>query len=487
MQASSTPSNLKNSAWNLAGNFVYPVIFLALTPFFIGRLTDSVFGIWMLINSVVFISVEALFLGIGDSVTMFVAAARGRKDEQELHAVLNTSTSLALLYGLGVALVGALLYFLLRDASWLPLSDTYRELTLQTLAVATGVIAIRFSDLVFQSAFKGFERYDTASIALMAHRLGWLAANVALVLAGYGLVEMFWANVVVSLLVVLWQYRALLRQLPGYRFAFNFERAQRKRLLGFGVFTWIQSMVSLAAFQADRFVIAGSLGPNVVAYYSIASMISNHLHVGYGAITAWLFPKVSRLREEGMALLPLYHTLRTTVVSIGLVSLTLFYALSGPLFELWLGSEKAAATLPYVHLFVLYELLYLLTIVPKFFLNGSGQVKLWTGLEFAYKSWNIVLMFTLFTVYGTPESLVLGLIVSALTMLPIQAWQVNKRVLKQPPWQEVIGSLAPSFLLVAALALPGWWLKLMLLAAAALALRLWYWRPDRFQKALLLE
>ena len=487
MQAPSTPSNLKNSVWNLAGNFVYPVIFLALTPLFIGRLTDSVFGIWMLINSVVFISVEALFLGIGDSVTMFVAAARGRNDAKDLRDLLNTSGSIALLYGAGVAVLGAGLYFLLRDAAWLPFSSEYRELTLKTLLVATGVIAVRFSDLVLLAAFKGFERYDTASKLLMANRLGILACNVAWVLAGYGLVEMFCTNVLVSALVVLVGYRLLTKQLPGYRFSFTRNAEQRKRMLGFGVFTWIQSMVSLAAFQADRFVIAGFLGPNVVAYYSIASMISNHLHVGYGAITAWLFPKVSRLREEGMALLPLYHTLRTTIVTVGVTSLVAFFFLSEPLFHLWLGAEKAEATLPFVRLFVLYELLYLLTIVPKFFLNGSGQVKLWTGLEFAYKSWNIVWMFALFAVYQTPDSLVLGLIISALTMLPIMSWIINKRVLEDRAWMEVVGSNAPSFLLVAALSVPQWWLGLVLIAAAGVALKLWYWRSDRFQKALLLE
>jgi preflagellin peptidase FlaK len=71
-------TNVRNSSWNLANILFYPAAFLAVTPFFINRLGENVFGEWMLINSYVYIAVHLVGFGLPVSITAHVAEAIGR-------------------------------------------------------------------------------------------------------------------------------------------------------------------------------------------------------------------------------------------------------------------------------------------------------------------------------------------------------------------------------------------------------------------------
>ena len=87
-------TNVRNSGWNLANILIYPVAFLAATPFFIDNLTENVFGEWMLINSYVFIAVHIIGFGLPDSITAHVAQAVGQNNNEKLNAYINVSVRL---------------------------------------------------------------------------------------------------------------------------------------------------------------------------------------------------------------------------------------------------------------------------------------------------------------------------------------------------------------------------------------------------------
>ena len=79
-------TNVRNSGWNLANILFYPAAFLAMTPFFIDRLGEDIFGEWMLINSYVYIGVHIIGFGLPVSITAHVAEAIGHNDRKKLYA-----------------------------------------------------------------------------------------------------------------------------------------------------------------------------------------------------------------------------------------------------------------------------------------------------------------------------------------------------------------------------------------------------------------
>ena len=107
-----TPGNIKNSTWNLANIIVYPVVFLALTPFFIDQLGEDDFGIWMLLNSYVYIAVHIVSFGMGNSITAHIAEAMGKQNKSKLYTYINISTKVVSVISIATITVAAIAFFI---------------------------------------------------------------------------------------------------------------------------------------------------------------------------------------------------------------------------------------------------------------------------------------------------------------------------------------------------------------------------------------
>ena len=173
-------TNVRNSSWNLANILVYPTAFLAVTPFFINRLGEDVFGEWMLINSYVYIAVHLVGFGLPHSITAHVAEALGKRSNEKLNAYINASSRLLGRMTILVVLFAVLLSVYAKWGNEF-MFDTY---IWKTLAVASFFIAAKFPEILFQSIYKGYEHYNKAAIFNMANRLIELSIQIILVYEG---------------------------------------------------------------------------------------------------------------------------------------------------------------------------------------------------------------------------------------------------------------------------------------------------------------
>lgn len=476
--------NVRNSIWSLANIAFYPAAFLASTPFFIDRLGEETFGVWMLVNSYVFITVHIVSFGLSNAITAHVAEALGNQDHRKLLSYLGISSlGLWLLAGL-FAIGGAMLLLLYHLELFAFVS--WESTTVLASIIATFFIGVKFPELLFQSIYKGYEAYHKASIFNMINRFGALAAQVFLVLQGFSLVEIFISNLTINAAVVLVQWLDLKRKIRGYRLYRTLRTPEGRDIFKFGFWTWLQTITGILAYQIDRFVVAYFLGTAVVAYYTIAATIANHLHLVCESLVSWLFPKIARIKEESGETKPYYFTIRAFLMLMSLAGLTILYLLREPIFNIWLGPEKAEKVLGFMVLFIIYESVYVLSITPKIYLNAIKRLKLITGIEFAYKLGSIAGMFVLFYWFRTAESLILGQIIALCIGMPIVYWIVNKKVLHENTLVEVFGMVSPSILLACSMYFNSPGFKLVGLLATGASVWFFYFR-NRFQKSLLLE
>ncbi|PIQ26158.1 MAG: hypothetical protein COW63_17905, partial [Bacteroidetes bacterium CG18_big_fil_WC_8_21_14_2_50_41_14] len=145
-----TSGNIKNSSWNLANILLYPIAFLALTPFFINKLGEVDFGIWMLVNSYVYIAVNIISFGLGNSITAYVAEALGKGSNVKLQAYVNSSTKL-----IGWISMATILITILWSLLNLSGIEIFKDNLDKILIVATCVISVKFWELLYQSVLKG--------------------------------------------------------------------------------------------------------------------------------------------------------------------------------------------------------------------------------------------------------------------------------------------------------------------------------------------
>ena len=440
--------NIRNSAWNLANTLIYPLGILGLTPFFMDALGEHLFGSWMLLNSIVFISVHVLHFGMGPSIAMYVAEARGKSDPRRLNRYYNSSLNFTNLLAIGSALITLLIWFIIPPElfEWNGITDS-NDLKISFVLTST-LIGIKFYEQLFMGFFKGFEEYDTAAKFNMAQKITMLVAQALMLKIGYSLSMVIAASLITNTILVLSQFLWSKRYLQDYTWSASFDSLIFSRLRHFGFWSWLQTIVSLLSFQLDRLVVAFALGTDVVGYYSIASMIANHLHIMFEAMVGWIFPAVSRIVQEKGNPLPLYFSVRSALSLAALVGLSVLFLIREPLFTLWLGETKYTQVISFIELFILLEIFYIHTIAPKFYLNGISELKLITSLEVNYKSFGIVMMLVFFYFDRSATSLIWGQLFAMIISVPFELGIINRKVLKANWFYESILFVLPSLALL---------------------------------------
>lgn len=476
-------TNVRNSSWNLANILIYPTAFLAVTPFFINRLGEDVFGEWMLINSYVFIAVHLIGFGLPHSITAHVAEALGKGSNDKLNAYINASSRL-----LGRMTLLALLFSgLLFIYTLLARPVFFDEYIWKTLVVASLFITVKFPEILYQSIFKGFEQYNKAAVFNMANRLIALGAQIILVYKGYSLLEMFAANLMINLIVVIIQAFFIYRGLNDYKPKLFKRLPERKELYHFGFWTWLQTIIAIISYQMDRFLVAWFLGTAAVTYYVIAATIANHLHMAFEAAVSWMLPKISRLKESMVDTSKYFISIRTFSVGFSLLVLLLLYLVSEPLFILWLGPDKYEKMIGFFRLFLAFEAMLILSIVPKLYLNGIKALSLITALELMYKMGIIISMIIFFIIFGTAESLIWGQIIALLIFIPIEFLIVNKRILNQNTLKEGFLCMIPSICLIGITLSNVLYWELAFILMAGISYWLVYIRDKNFDLKILTE
>jgi len=478
----SKSANVKNSIWNLANVMIYPISFLAATPLFINQMGASTFGVWMLLNSYVYISLNLIGFGLPNSITAHIAESIGLGSLKKLYGYVNAASRLLGMMALGMIMLTFIMWLLYLHGFYL-----FDEGIMKILIIATLLIAIKFPEILYQSIFKGRERFDLAGIFNISNRMLALGLQVIIVLAGYGLYEMFAATLLINTLLVIIQAVVVYRSFKTYRPTFFTKLEERIALYRFGFWTWLQTVIGVAAYQLDRFVVAAFLGTETVAYYVLATTIANQFHLAFEAVVGWLFPKVARMKEVIKDTRVYFHTLRSFSVGLSLLGILVIYVLSQPVFLFWLGPETFHNMIGFFYLFLVFEAFLILTIVPKFYLNGIKAMRLVTSMEFVYKASMIVGLCALFAIYGTAESLIWGQILALVITVPFTFALLNQSVLKENFWHETFLTMIPSAAVCMAILSDNWMFGLVFSIFAVLSFWFYYVRMKHFSLKHLLE
>ncbi|MBI1222264.1 MAG: oligosaccharide flippase family protein [Bacteroidetes bacterium] len=436
-------SNLVNTFWNLLDVMIFPVVFLALTPFFIFKLGAEEFGLWMLINSVL-ASFHLMNFGLGSATQRNVARFLGRNDTARITQTINTNLSLSLIVASACVMVGFVLKEGVSHFGLFHLDDLVQGKAADLMLMASFLVSLKFIEQIFQHALKGFENFKAAAKLNLSIRFLVLTANVLWVFSGYGLYHMLATQILISLVFLLVHFQVLKRVISQYKLYLYWDRGNILDELRYGLHTWIQSVAVIISYQMDRFIVTSFFGLTALSYYSIVATIFNHIHMSFNALVPWLLPKVARLREQGTNVTALFFSARSFVLIVGIGSLLLFYSLSQALFTLWLGTELYQHIQVYIQLFLVFELFFLFTSAPYFFLNANGNQSLMTKITWTLSLLSLSGMFLGIYFLDSIEGMIYGLIAGTVVGISIENAWINKEVLNQNPAKEGMMLLFPA-------------------------------------------
>jgi O-antigen/teichoic acid export membrane protein len=316
-----------------------------ILPFNVAHLGTSAYGLWVLAASVTaYFSV--LDMGYSGALVKFVAQYRARRDVKALNEILSTLFFVFVLAALVMYGVAGVIALFVDRVFHLTPDQTHTAQIVLLIVTLNDAASTAFS--VFGGVINGFQRYDLNNVVGSASSVVTAVVNVAVLLAGYGLITLVVAMTAVRVLT-LWIYRAnAYRVFPGLRIsAALFKRSRLREVTGFSIHMAVIDWANKLNYSVDALVIGAFLNTTAVAVWAIAQRLAELSQRLANQLNDILFPAV--VENDTAASL---HRLQRIFVEGTKLSLATVVPLSGamllmarPLVTAWVGPEFSGSVL----------------------------------------------------------------------------------------------------------------------------------------------
>lgn len=425
MKAAQKGKNIRNSAWNLVDIFLYPLVFFLSIPVFIQHLGPEVFGIWMLLNTIL-VGVQVFNFGLGSGVLQHIAWHIGKDDTDAQHSIMNNSLSMSLFLFFIAFAVTATLAMLVHTADLFAVKPALKQQAALCICLGGGMVGFRFTEQVFTNFYKAGEDYRRAAFIAMSNRLAPLLINLVLLRLHCGIIALIVNILICNTLSLCGCFLLLRKALPGYRF--RFEVTLRSATSKFAFVLWFQSLCMILIFQADRYLIVQYFGLAALSYYALTATIFNHLHMGFNAMLGWVSPKFAKLSARNAPVKELYIASRDGLLLVSVSLILLFHFLYPYVLPLVLGAESFGAMRPYIDYFLVLALFLTPSIIPTYFLNAAGQEKRYLYFLVPFTTGTIIAMVIALHYLKQPIAVLYVLIVSHFTAMLFQNFLAESKL-----------------------------------------------------------
>ena len=274
------------------------VIGFFLIRFFLGRLGEARYGVWVLIGSL-FRYRGILSMGLNSAINRHIPVCLARDDREGVGKVISTALFFFSVLAVLVALLSLLLYAKVGD--WFAVEPDLVE-TAGKLVLVTGLCFAISSPFQLTSAvLSGLQRYDIISVSALAVLVARTVLVVVLLLRGYGLLTMGVVFGISEIGARALQYSFVRRLLPGLSLSLrHIDVRLLREMLFYGLNTFMYAMGGLVIYKASDLIIGIFLGTAQISRFAVATAGVLLLSQFLQAFTAAVKPAVSDLdaRDE---------------------------------------------------------------------------------------------------------------------------------------------------------------------------------------------
>jgi O-antigen/teichoic acid export membrane protein len=197
-----------NSVSNYIGRIVNMGTWLVLTPFILNQLGDQVYGLWVLVGSVVSYGF-LLDFGIAGAVTKYTAEYRAKGEGDEAHSLIATVLWLYTILGIIIILISLAIAPLFPIMFNLPQAD--REMAFWLVMLSGTSVGITIPCTTTTAVLRGLQRFDLINLIGLASTLLTAGATVIVLKSGGGAIGLVMVGIATTLLA----------QIPGIWFIYR--------------------------------------------------------------------------------------------------------------------------------------------------------------------------------------------------------------------------------------------------------------------------
>ena len=319
------------------------IIGLLVMPFNVHHLGQSAYGLWILTSSLN-TYFTLLDLGYGGSVTRFVAQYRARRDADSINEIC--STMMAVFLGVGALIYLAFIVAALNVEHLFNLSAGQVETSRILMLISGALVALSMPFGVFGGVMNAFQRYDINNFVTVGTAVVAAIVNVAMLLAGYGVVEVVFGTTLVRI-AALFIYRRnaywvfpLLSVRPT-----RFKAARLREVTGFSIYSAILNWSFKLNYMTDALIIGAFMSPAAVALWAVPRRVTQAVRSFTNQFNAVLMPVIVDSDTRGLA-----ERMRTIFVHGTRLSLfgvvpgaAALFLLADPLLPAYMGPDFAAS------------------------------------------------------------------------------------------------------------------------------------------------
>lgn len=363
----------RNAILNIAGQSLPLIIGLASVPAIVHAMGAERFGLlvftWTLIGAF-----SVLDLGLGWSVTKFVAEALGRSDHGSIPEIVWPAIVAQAMVGtIGAALlILAAPSLVMRLLSVAPQMHAEAILTFQITGLSLPVVLMTVS---FRGALEAAQRFDITTWVKAASSASVFLVPLAGVLVGWDLPHIVMALLVVRLLLLGVFGLSCVRVFPVLARLVAFNRERLMPLFTFGGWVMVAALTGLVLGYVDRVVIGSALTMTALTYYTVPQEVIGRVGLITATVAAVLLPAFSTL--GGARDLPrlslLFSRSAKFVILLTAPAFALVAVFAQDLLRLWLGPALAEQSAPVLRILALGAGLQVLAAIPSSMVQGLGR------------------------------------------------------------------------------------------------------------------
>lgn len=287
---------VKGSILGTVNFFANALAGLVLMPFIVHALGDRMYGLWMIVGSM--LGFYGLFdFGLVFAVQRYMSRAIGKEDYDETNKFVNTSFFL-------YAIIGFVILFLLVIVSvFAPLLvKNFAEINLfRSILIVLGLsVAIGFPMRVFSGVLISHIRYDLYNSIELFMILSRVILVIVFLSMGYGILALALINFSIEIIGYVLKFivvKILYKYIVFSRKAIDIKIL--KPLLNYSFFSFIIQVVDRFRLDISSFVIAAFMGLEFVTIYSIASNLMRYFCQFISSFIGLLMPVFSQYEGRG--------------------------------------------------------------------------------------------------------------------------------------------------------------------------------------------
>lgn len=366
---------IRNALSNYTGFAVSAVIGLFISPVVIHHLGNVAFGLWALFQSF-FGYFGLLDLGLGVSVIKYISEFKAKGERKNIDIFGSTIFFTYIVIGIiGMAVAFGLAPFITKIFT---IPAGYRHIAFYGMLIGGLNIAVIFPMSFQINSLSANQQYDLTNGISIIRQIIYALSVILLLKHGFGLLELFMLNFVLSVLTLLisyffvaFKYKLVHFHLRLYRFS------MLKTAYHYSIFAFLNNLAAQGLLNMGSIVIGTILSVEFVTYYALAMKISGIMGQVISSIVGISLPVFSALWavNDKEKIRIIYAEITKAVILISLPISIVVVLFSDPIMEIWVGNGYHLAALSLIFLTVVMFIHNILGFITGIFLFGIGKPK----------------------------------------------------------------------------------------------------------------